>query len=244
MVSQEADTGLSDTNRETFVRELQELKEYGSSLLVVGDVPDAAAVKACHWMLGDETVQDRRRLFVSTSPDLPDISERLSTSPDRLHPETTKLVTWTAKSRSATTASPVRPPQLPYEGVDPSHVESDKLAELGIAISREIEAFEEIAGELSPSELRVCFDSLTALSAEYDQQKVLQFLHILIGRIQSVRGMAHFHFPVEYDSKHVKQFAPLFDATVELQIADGQPEQRWHLREADITSGWLTPPGS
>lgn len=241
MASNDDTAELTDTQRSTFASKLRELKQKGSSLLVVGNVPDAAAVQACHWMLGDDTVTERRRLFISTDPDLPTISDRLSTPPDRLHPETTKLVTWTAASRSVATTSLSQPPQPPYEEITPVHVESDQLAKLGIAISREIEAFEEIAGGLSPSELRVCFDSLTALSANYDAREIFQFLHILIGRIRNVNGMAHFHFPVDYASKQVKQIAPLFDATIELRIADGKPQQRWHLRDVDLTSGWLTP---
>lgn len=241
MVSQDDGSGLTDTDHRTFVSRLQELKRNGSSLLVVGEVPDSAAVQACHWMLGDDSVRDRRRLFVLTAPDQPGVDDRLSTSPARLHPETTTLVTWTADSRSAVTSVPARPPEPPYDEIEPVRVESDRLAEVGITVSSEIEAFEETAGGLSPSELRLCFDSLAALAAEYDHEKLFRFLHVLIGRVRSVRAMAHFHFPVAYDSTVVKTLEPLFDATVELRIADGEPEQRWHLHDEDITSGWLTP---
>ena len=238
MVSHDEGEDLTDTERRTFVSRLQDLKQNGSSLLIVGNVPDTAATRACHWMLGDAASTDRRRLFVSTECGLPTVTDRLSTPPERLDPKTTKLVTWTADSRS-TTAPPS--PQSPNARVTPARVGSEKLSELGIAISREIEAFEEIASGLAPSELRICFDSLAALLADYDRNEIFQFLHVLIGRIRSVQAMAHFHFPVDHDSKPVRQFAPLFDATIELRIVDGQPRQRWHLHDEDITSDWLTP---
>lgn len=244
MVSRGESGELTDTDRSTFVSKLQELKQTGSSLLVVGNVPDTAAVQACHWMLGDDTVTDRRRLFVSTDPDLPNISDRLSTAPDQFRPETTELVTWTAASRGVATAAPSRPPQPPYDDISPTRVEGDGLGELGVAISRKIEAFEEVAGGLAPSELRICFDSLTALCANHDHGAVFRFLHVLVGRVRSARAMAHFHFPVEYDSEQVQRLVPLFDATIELRIADGRPQQRWHLRDENITSGWLTPSAS
>jgi len=233
----------TEPDRDAFASKLQDLKRTGSALLVVGNVPNNAATEACHWMLGDDTMADRRRLFVSTDPDSPGISDRLAASPDRLRPETAALVTWTAISRSAT-AGVSGPPEPPYDGITPTRVESSTLGELGIAISREIEAFEEVADGLAPSELRVCFDSLVALSANYDDSAVFRFLHVLVGRIRSARAMAHFHFPVEYDSKRVRRLAPLFDATIELRVADGRPQQRWHLRAGDITSGWLTPSAS
>lgn len=241
MVSHEDDNDPTDTDHHTFVSRLRELKQNGSSLLIVGEVPDSAAVQACHWMLGDSSVRDRRRLFVLTAPDRPSVADRLSTSPARLRPETTRIVRWTTESRSAVTAAPARPPEPPYEEFEPVQVGSDRLAELGITVSSEIEAFEETAGGLAPSELRLCFDSLATLSAEYDHEKLFQFLHVLIGRVRSVRAMAHFHFPVTYDSTAVTELEPLFDATVELRISNGEPEQRWHLSDEDITSAWLTP---
>jgi len=244
MVSQGEGGELTDTDRSAFVSKLRELKRSGSSLLVVGNVPDSAAVDACHWMLGDETVTERRRLFVSTKPDAPRISDRLSASPDRLDPETTAIVSWTAASRSAATASPSEPPQPPSEGIEPIRVESGQLSELGVAIAREVEAFEEAADGLSPSELRVCFDSLVPLSAACENAALFRFLHVLIGRIRSAGAMAHFHFPVAHDSRQVRELVPLFDATIELRIADGRTQQRWHLREENLSSGWLTPSAS
>jgi len=244
MVSQGETGELTDTDRSAFVSKLRELKRTGSSLLVVGNVPESAATDVCHSMLGDETATDRRRLFVSTDRDLPRIEDRLSTASDRLDPETTTLVSWTAASRSAAAASPGESPQAPWDALDPVRVESDQLSALGIAIAREIDALEAAADGLSPSELRICFDSLVPLSSSCEEAALFRFLHVLIGRIRAASAMAHFHFPVAYDSTHVRKLAPLFDAVVELRIADGRPQQRWHLRDEGLRSGWLAPSAS
>lgn len=240
MVSHEKGDELTDTERRKFVSKLRELKRNGSSLLVVGSIPDTTAAQACHWMLGDTESADRRRLFVSTDRNLPTITDRLSTSPEQLRPDTTTLITWTANARSTAAT----PPQPMHTGVTPVHVERDQLSELGIAISQEIKTFENIAGELTPSELRVCFDSLTALFTDYETGEIFRFLHVLIGRIRSVQAMAHFHLPLAHDSDPVQQLAPLFDAVIELRVVGDQAQQRWHLRDEKITSQWLTPSSS
>lgn len=236
MVSHGEGGELTDTERRKFVSRLRELKENGSSLLVVGNVPDTAAAQACHWMLGDAESTNRRRLFVSTDVTLPSIANRLSATPKQLRADATTLITWSADERSAAAT-----PQPMDAKVPPIHIESDRLAELGIVISEEIETFEAIAGELAPSELRVCFDSLTALLADYETDEIFRFLHVLIGRICSVRAMAHFHLPLEYDSAPVQRLAPLFDAVIELRVVDDRVQQRWHLRDEQIRSQWLTP---
>jgi len=241
MVSQGEAGELTDTDRSAFVSKLRELKRNGSSLLVVGNVPESAVTHVCHSMLGDETATGRRRLFVSTDSDHPRIGDRLSAANDRPDPETTTLVSWTTASRSAAAASLGESQQSPGDAIDPVRVESDQLSALGIAIAREIDALEAADGELSPSKLRVCFDSLVPLSASFDDAALFRFLHVLIGRIRAASAMAHFHFPVAYDSTHVRTLAPLFDAVVELRIADGRPQQRWHLRDEGLRSGWLTP---
>lgn len=236
MVSHSEDAELTDTERREFVSRLRALKRGGSSLLVVGSIPDTAAVQACRWMLGDAASADRRRLFVSTDFALPGVTDRLPTSSERLRPDATTLVTWSADARSAAT-----PPSPMRTDVTPVHVESERLSELGIAISEEIRTFETIAGELAPSELRVCFDSLTALLADYEIDEIFRFLHVLIGRIRNVRAMAHFHLPLEYDSDPVRRLAPLFDAVIELRVDGDRVQQRWHLRDEDISSQWLNP---
>lgn len=238
MVSHDRGDELTDTERREFVSRLRELKRDGAALLVVGNVPDAAAAHACQQTLGDTASANRRHLFVSTNATGPSITDRLSAPLERLRPETTTLVTWTAESRS-TAATP--PPQPPRSGIAPVHVENEQLSELGIAISREIKAFEDTGREFAPSELRICFDSLSAVFADCDRDKIFRFLHVLIGRVRSVRAMAHFHLPVDYDSELVRQFAPLFDATIELRSVDGRTQQRWHLHDEELTSNWLTP---
>lgn len=52
--------------------------------------------------------------------------------------------------------------------------------------------------------------------------------------------MGHMHLPVDYDSNIVHLLKPLFDAVVELREKDGEPQQRWHLLESDLRTGWIS----
>ncbi|WP_390204578.1 DUF7504 family protein [Halocatena marina] len=52
--------------------------------------------------------------------------------------------------------------------------------------------------------------------------------------------MMHVHLPVARDSELASLFEPLVDAVVELRVADGTPQQRWHLTDAAIPSDWTS----
>ena len=118
------------------------------------------------------------------------------------------------------------------------HVDGD-LRDLGTAVEEIVESFEANAGDLSPAELRLCFDSVTPLVAGNDYRDVRRFLLGLTETVERVDGMAHYHLPADYDSETVETLEPLFDAVVEVRRDEGELEQRWHLRDPDITTDWL-----
>lgn len=226
---------ISEQDRREFVSTLTKLKQDGASLLVVGDIFEQASLDVCTQMLGDETLSTRRRLFITTDADLPAVLDRLPTLTTQPTAKAAKQIIWSETVRS--TAAPVESRQL---SIPAKQVTGERLANLGIAISEAIAKFNTIADGLAPAELRICFDSLESLLSAYDHDRVFRFLHILIGRIQSVNAMAHFHLPLPWQSKVVQTFAPLFDATVELRQTEDQFQQRWHLQHAGITTPWLS----
>ena len=61
---------------------------------------------------------------------------------------------------------------------------------------------------------------------------------MLTERVRSVRGLAHYHLPVDAEDDIAHVFRPLFDAVVELRVADGRPQQRWSLVDGP-SSDWL-----
>jgi hypothetical protein len=118
-------------------------------------------------------------------------------------------------------------------------VESDDLRDLGSTVEETVERFETETGGLSPAELRLCFDSLVPLVADYDDRDVRRFLVGLTETVERFDGMAHYHLPAEYDSETVDSIEALFDAVVEVRYGTTEIEQRWHLAEPDITTDWL-----
>lgn len=221
-------------NSQELTSTLSELKQKGSALLIVGTIPDAKYVQACSRLLGDESAGPRRRLFITTDTDLPSVSDRFIAHPNQPSPDKARQIIWESQSRSAAASQTSIEPQIPS-----TRIHDGGLSQLGITISEEITELNETADGLDPAELRVCFNSLESLLSDYDQESVLQFLHILIGRLRSVQAMGHFHLPVNKDSERVKLLAELFDATIELRIAHTSLQQRWHLHDADLTSTWL-----
>ena len=219
-------------SRMAFVRTLSALKREGSVLLVVGNVPDEVHTAACRRMLGDSP-KSRRRLFVETDTICTDAVDRLPAHGARSLAGTARRITNPSYTRSAAAGEAAESP------IPETTVENTKLSDLGVAISREIEALERASGGFDPAEFRLCFDSLAPLVDEHDDEPVFRFLHVLSGLVHEVDGQAHFHLPLDPESPLVRTIEPLFDAVVELGIECGRPRQRWHLRDAGLSSEWL-----
>lgn len=231
------ESGEEDGTFETrmaFVRTLSALKREGSALLVVGNVPDEVHTTACRRMLGDSP-KPRRRLFVETDAICADAVDRLPAHGAHPPAETARRITNPSYARSASAAAgEASEPPIPE-----TTVESRTLSDLGASIAREIEALEEASGGFDPAEFRLCFDSLAPLVDEHDDELVFRFLHALSGLVREVDGQAHVHLPLDPESPLVRTIEPLFDAVVELGIECGRPRQRWHLRDAGLSSEWL-----
>lgn len=215
------------------VQELDELKQHGSNLLVVGSRMPAAHGAACRQFLGEATTQARRRLFVRSDP--------CSSAPERLPTDSTdspdsdrySVIRYDTASRSAAAATP-----QPSTPVSERHVEGD-LGSLGVAISEAITEFEATSSGLAAAEFRLCFDSLTPLVSEYDSEPIFRFLNLLTSRVRSVDGMAHYHLGIERSNRTVAMLEPLFDAVIELRLREETLYQRWYLRDSGLTTGWL-----
>jgi hypothetical protein len=230
------DEGQGAGSDDEFTEALADLKAEGCNLLVVGTVPEEATARVCRRMLGDVEAGRRERLLVFTDAATDAVTNRLPHAPGEPTPPAT-LIDHAATARSAvadqgTAAGPRMPPD-----VNVRRVESDGLGELGTAISR---AIDDLArDDPDPGEVRVCVDSLSPLLEGYDEGVVFRFLHVLTGRVRQAKGLAHFHLPVQADAREARLLAPLFDAVVEVRMADGLAEQRWRLRDGDVETDWL-----
>jgi hypothetical protein len=210
-----------------FAQTLTELKQEGCDLLVVGTATRETHAAASQHLLGG-TAEPRRRLFVFTA----DADVRMSPPADP-DPDTVRAVI-----QGDETSLPSGWPTDTVVGTVDS--EPEPLAPLATAVSDAIDGFEATAGGLDPAELRVCFDSVGSLFRSYDPENVFRVLHLVTSRVRQVNGMAHFHLRLARDAERVSLLEPMFDATVELRVRDGVDQQRWHLRNCEVTSEWMT----
>jgi hypothetical protein len=233
------DTG-QDADATEFARALNSLKRRGSALLVVGTVPDEMYQRASRQMLGDDRAgEPRRRLVVA---DDPAAGERLSTTGPTT-PEYARVVARDTAARSAAAASAGgADPTLSTPGVAKVHHVDSSLGELGTTLTDVVEQFDAAAGGLAAAELRVAFDCLSTLVAEYDHETVFRFLHLVANQVRARRGMAHFRLPRAVGDRSVRTLEPLFDAVIELRVDGGDLQQRWHFVERPFVSEWLTVP--
>lgn len=210
----------------TFAQALGTLKRQGSNILLVGEGATAAHDSACRRLLGDTSRDSRYRIFVVTE------GSRCSTVHDgdgMGSPETTRIV-----SRSD------RRPHSEESNVPWTVVDSDTLSDLGSTLIEHVDEFEDEVDGFDPSELRICFDSLAPLLADYRTETVFRLFHMVTARVRQGNGMGHYHLPVDRDHDAVRLLEPLFDATVEVRKTGADTEQRWHLRDKRTSSDWIS----
>ena len=206
----------------TFSQELSALKREGSNILLVGDATENAHVHACRRLLGQSRDEPRRRLFVFT--DGHSACERIPE--DGCGP--TRIVRQGEEAEFTD-----------HPGVPESVVDSRMLSALGTEIIASVDEFEEDSDGFDPAELRVCVDSVAPLLEEHPPENVFRLLHMVTSRIRQASGMGHFHLDVDRDSDAVHLLEPLFDAVVEVREEGGSVEHRWHLRDQEVSSGWI-----
>jgi len=207
---------------------LARIKRNGGNLLVVGSVPDSVLDTASSLLLG-ETAVGRTRVFALHDRDVATARRRLSLA--RSSGENARVVDYHTGARSATASAP--------EEVGPTvdRVTGD-LDALRDAVVDTVERLDD-ERRFDPAELRVCFDSLRPVVENHDEAAVEAFLGPICEAVEAASGMGHYVLPVAYDSPAVQSVAGTFDAVVELRTGDAGPEQRWHLRETDHTTGWF-----
>jgi len=215
----------------SFAKALASLKRHGSNLLLVGPAYESAHLPASRRLMGDAD-SPRERLLVLTDREagrdtrLPDGAEPVRTVE---HPSLTRSA---AASRPGPSPSPLSP-------AGPDGDARDYLVALGNEITDEIDAAEERADGLASSQLRVCFDSLAPVVDQHDRQRVVAFLHAVTSEVDRVNGMGHYHLPVPADAEVVELLEPLFDALIELRVAEDGPQQRWRLTDGRGSTDWL-----
>lgn len=211
--------GGGATDRATFARALESLKRRGSNVLLVGAESRGAHDTVCQQLLGNTEQESRYRLRITDGGDC----SACGGDGGEFDRHRTIEHSMAAEESDAARGADDNPP----------------LDGLGIEIVEAIDAIADHAGGLAPSELRVCVDSLAPLVRASDAETVFRLLHVATARVDYARGMGHYHLPFASDHDIVTLLEPLFDAVVTVRSRGGTEEQRWHLRRAETTSGWL-----
>ncbi|WP_226006304.1 DUF7504 family protein [Natrinema salinisoli] len=207
-------------DRASFTRTLGTLKQEGSNILLVGAAAGTHET-ACHQLLGADERDSRYRLFVTAGDDRTTARDGDDVATDRVR---------TIDSREVLEIG---------TATDETETDRPSLGTLGIEIVETINDFDDSADGFSPSELRVCVDSLVPLLQTYDTETVFRLLHMTTARVDQANGMGHYHLPLDPDHDAVNLLEPMFDAVVTVRSRNGTDEQRWYLRETDTTTDWL-----
>ncbi|WP_224332146.1 DUF7504 family protein [Haloprofundus halobius] len=224
---------MNTPGQNSFTRTLSELKRQGCNILVVGSTAPDARQSLTRRLLGDATVESRKRLFVFT--DGVHTHENLGNGPRDA--DSLRVVTQSAVVRGALAAESLSGSNLGGP-VSREYVEADGVGSLSWAIGDAIHSFE--SGEsLAPSELRLCLDSLQPLVEDHGVGAVRRFVSVVGGRIDSVSGMAHYHLSSPLDDPVVDGLADVFDGIIELRMCDGIPEHRWTFPDRTLPNDWI-----
>ena len=212
---------------------LSTLKSHGSNLLVVGAVGPDIHQRVCHRFLGDDTFAPRQRLFVLTGAD-----QHTGIKQYLTRPHSPTVSTWVI-NYSPDTRAASHDTSLDAELTISAEVEPENFPELKTAVTNSIADIQDHKENLSPAELRICVDSLLPLIDEHGREAVARLVYPVAQQIRAAQGMGHFHLPVTPELTIVKEFEPMFEATIELRMDQGLPQQRWHLRDLNMMSEWL-----
>ncbi|MFB6137948.1 MAG: hypothetical protein ABEJ42_06360 [Halobacteriaceae archaeon] len=214
---------------------LADLKRRGSMLLLAGVAHDSLA-GACTRLSGEGN-ETRRRLVVSTDRQQADAgpgTRRIHYATDARSASAAHAADAGIAGHGGPSAGPAAGPAAPDPGV--RTVDGD-LSDLIGAIRAEVDEIDAATGGLDPAQLRVCFDSADTVLAAHDREATFEFFHALSGVLVDARAMGHVHLPAPFGDEVVQVLSPLFDAVIEVRTGG---RQRWHLREPELTTDWLT----
>lgn len=214
-----------------FAERLAELKRQGSAVLVTGSDATEGHVELCRGLLGDDSVEPRRRVVV-VSDGMASLETRLPTERGAV-PDTTVISAAATRSAAANDAAAPR-------GVDVVDVEGESMGDIGGAIAEAVERVQRRHAPLEPGELRLGVDSLAPLLDAHGEREVFAFLVVATRYLRANRALGHVHLPVERDAYVSRLLAPLFDVVVEVRTRNGTAQQRWHLDDGAVTSRWLS----
>jgi hypothetical protein len=210
-----------------FADALGRLRRDGGALLVVGATPGETHCRACDRMLGSS---EQRRVVCRT--------DRTCTAGPRADGTDERVVDLAVPSRSAAAADATgepagEAPDGPAAGATSTTPPAETVPAFGERVANAV-----AAATADASDPRVCVDSLLPVVDMAGAEAAFQWCHAVASDVRAAGGVCHTHLPVPREHDLVGRLESLVDATVELRLADGAPEQRWFVH-GSVTSDWL-----
>lgn len=238
------DRGSDDA---AFARTLRGLRDEGASILVVGAVPGEVHDSTCLSFIGEGPDDHRRAFALAGRPD-ETVDRRLPGSANR-DADHLRVVSGECSVRSAAdadtggtdAAGPDGPatPDSPSVGDETGHAtvpnDPDGIRD---GLEAALAALADASEGPDPGEIRVCVDSIGQLFDLHDPGEVVTFCYAAAALVEDVKGIGHFHLPVDPDDGRVAALEPIFDLVVELRLQEGVAQQRWRTRDG-TTTDWL-----
>lgn len=221
--------------RKSTKRLLDEHKQRGCTVLVVGDVPDDILTTVSSNLLGEPADSPRTRVVGLFDRNMQTVRDRLE---GRYGRDPTRVVTTNSCARSATQTASAdggqtdeTAPFVRDYSLDPTTVEAHDLETVVSALVSHFDAAKDT--DYAPSELRVCIDSLRPVLDTHSDGEVAQFLDTLTTEITDRRGMGHFVLPLPEDSPAVEAIRHHFEVITPLRSKDGTIEQQMVIPQHD-----------
>ncbi|WP_435095183.1 DUF7504 family protein [Halarchaeum sp. P4] len=205
----------------SFTETLRRYKRDGCSILVTGAAGASATARATRKLLGSPA-ERRVRLLALTDPAFDDPSTLLPGGVDT-DDEALRVLDYRDTARTAVLAD------RPGDGCADTDIE--RLPDVAADTAERATTADEGA-------FRAGLVSLDPLIDARGVDETANLAATVGTTVSDAQGMFHAHLRVPDDDALVAEFAPLFDARIELRRRRGHvPEQRWHLPEE--TSPWL-----
>lgn len=227
----------AETERvEAFSRELASLKREGCNVLVVNDPNGTDA--ACERLLGGSDL-DRRHVFVPTTTSVSHVLDRHE--PRRTDPAYFGVVDASTATRNAVQAMPGPGQAAEIDAGSAWYSRVEDLGDADALYRRIDEHLTRVSEDAeTPSEVRLCIDSLDPFFDAMPEETLFQFLHAVTSRVRRERGLGHCHIAAGVDPDAVATIEPLFDATIHVESTDDDTiRQRWQLHESGYVTDWF-----
>ncbi|WP_227380641.1 DUF7504 family protein [Haladaptatus halobius] len=226
---------VTSTGVITLVSELEQLKEDGGNILVIGDVPNSVFDMTRAFLRGDsdpESKLDRHELIALLEGSPTDTQHQRAPAPTP--GDQVEILT----HRNRATVRSIASSENTHEyGAHISSI-SDELADLRTAVIQTLANTDPDYTDHGKGGCRLYVDSLRPLITDtaIDER---DFLIPLFQAVSGADAVGYYFLQTDPDAACVDTLKSEVDAVIELRVSLRGPEQRWHLQQTGYTTEWF-----